>query len=341
MSQMKRSLILVILAVVLAPCYLYAQAYSVRAYIANYGTDTVSVIDDESRQVIATVTTGSKPSAIAISPDCLAVYVANEGAKSLSVIDPVNNQLVATINLIGSPRGIVVSSDSNFVYVAIADQNALEIIDARTKTSVGKIAIGRGPSQLAVSVDGKEIYACCEGDNALVIVDTVKKEQAAVIGLFGTPTSLTTLGDGNLVLTIRWLNGYTLVDPVARKITRGWVRPDFTRPGEAGRPFALDGAFAAGVSGYSSGPSLLWISQLSQLVYDLDTSRDNYILGFAPTGSMPWAVGVTPNGKMAYVTNSGDGSVSIIETALHAPINKLTVGQNPRALAVGRVRIVK
>ena len=54
----------------------YAQG---RAYVANFGSNSVSVIDTSSNTVIYTIAVGTQPNGIAITPDGTRAYVANGG----------------------------------------------------------------------------------------------------------------------------------------------------------------------------------------------------------------------------------------------------------------------
>ena len=51
-------------------------------------------------------------------------------------------------------------------------------------------------------------------------------------------------------------------------------------------------------------------------------------------GKGPDAVAFTPDGKRAYVTNSTDGTVSVITTATGAVSPPITVGKVPYAVAI-------
>src|SRR5271167_883174 len=55
-------------------------------YITNSGSSTVSVIDAASNTVVATVTVGSGPTGVAITPDGTQAYVTNQNENSVSVI---------------------------------------------------------------------------------------------------------------------------------------------------------------------------------------------------------------------------------------------------------------
>ncbi|MGM7684809.1 YncE family protein [Cytobacillus sp. Hm23] len=61
-------------------------------YVANEGTNTVSVIDSKTHSVIATVPVRNQPNDVAIPPDGKLVYVANKG-------DGFNSSTVSVITL--------------------------------------------------------------------------------------------------------------------------------------------------------------------------------------------------------------------------------------------------
>ena len=69
------------------------------AYVANGGSNTVSVIDTATKTVVATVGVGMGPIGIAVTPDGTHVYVAN-ASSNVSVIATATNTVVG-----GSPRG--------------------------------------------------------------------------------------------------------------------------------------------------------------------------------------------------------------------------------------------
>ena len=66
--------------------------------VANSSSDSVSVIDTSSNDVVGSpITVGDDPTAIVITPDGSKAYVSNEGSDTVSVID------LAAHTTIGSP----------------------------------------------------------------------------------------------------------------------------------------------------------------------------------------------------------------------------------------------
>lgn len=61
------------------------------AYVANVGSNTVSVIDPATNRVVATVPVGVSPQGVAVSPVTNRVYVTNFNSGTVSVIDTASN----------------------------------------------------------------------------------------------------------------------------------------------------------------------------------------------------------------------------------------------------------
>ncbi len=67
------------------------------AYVANAGAGTVSVIDEASASVVATVPVGAKPVAIAIDSTRHVAYVVNNAANSVSILDETTNHVTGHV----------------------------------------------------------------------------------------------------------------------------------------------------------------------------------------------------------------------------------------------------
>ncbi|KJY41006.1 hypothetical protein VR41_14150, partial [Streptomyces sp. NRRL B-1568] len=58
-----------------------------------------------------TVTVGTFPTGVAITPDGLHAYVANEGSNDVSVISTATNTVTATITVGATPFGVAITPD--------------------------------------------------------------------------------------------------------------------------------------------------------------------------------------------------------------------------------------
>ena len=99
------------------------------AYVANAGSNTVSVIDTLSKQVSATVAVGNSPAGVAITPDGKSAYVANSGSNTISIIDISNNIVSATVTVGNSPQSIAITPDGKFAYVTNYSDRSVSVIE--------------------------------------------------------------------------------------------------------------------------------------------------------------------------------------------------------------------
>lgn len=122
------------------------------AFIANYDSDNVSVIDVSTNTIVDTISVGLNPRGIAITPDGNFAYVTNFGLDKVSVIDINTNTIVETIFIStnADPYGIAITPDGNFVYVTNCISNTVSVIDISTNTIVETINVGQSPRGIAM-----------------------------------------------------------------------------------------------------------------------------------------------------------------------------------------------
>ena len=140
---------------------LEAQAQiQVNGYVTNRGSNDLSVINTTSQDVTTTVSVGSLPYGVAVTPDGRYVYVNNH--TSVSVISATTNTVVQTIQFQVPADSnhfldaIPASPDGKFVYTAQGNfaglsDNFLNVISTATNSVVATIPVGEGAQGLAVA----------------------------------------------------------------------------------------------------------------------------------------------------------------------------------------------
>ena len=123
----------------------------VLAYVANAGSNNVSVIEVATNQVIYTIPVGTSPIGVAITPDGSHVYVSNFGDGTVSVIATASNTVTATVTVGTSPRGVAVTPDGSHVYVANAGSNTVSVIATASNTVTATVTVGTGPYSVAIA----------------------------------------------------------------------------------------------------------------------------------------------------------------------------------------------
>jgi YVTN family beta-propeller protein len=119
-------------------------------YVAN-AAGTVSVIDEATNTVTATITVGKEPAGVAVDP-AGTVYVANESAGTVSVIDAATSAVTATVGVRADPIGVAADPSTHTAYVANFGADTVSVISAARPAPVTTVTSSRNPSTFGQKV---------------------------------------------------------------------------------------------------------------------------------------------------------------------------------------------
>jgi YVTN family beta-propeller protein len=127
------------------------------AFVPNWGSGTVSVIDVRTRTKDPDITVGSKPSVSVVTPDGKTVFVTDRDRGTVSMIDVRTRTKDPTDIVVGSlPIAPTVTPDGKTVFVANYGSGTVSAIDVKTRTKhPNDIAVGSGPVGGAVRLTAK------------------------------------------------------------------------------------------------------------------------------------------------------------------------------------------
>lgn len=131
-------------------------------YVANQGSDNVSVINKSTGDIAATVSVGSEPYGLTTASvsGTTYVYVANIGSDTVSVINTSTNTVVATVS-VGVKPYYVAAIGTN-IYVTNGASNSVSVIDGNSNTVTATISVGSYPR--GIKAHGTDLYVANYGD---------------------------------------------------------------------------------------------------------------------------------------------------------------------------------
>jgi YVTN family beta-propeller protein len=156
-----------------------------RAYTANVGPGTVSVIDIAARKVVKIIPISSNTQRISISPDDKWVFTADQSKPQMAVIDTATDSVAKWIPMETTGYGSAVTPDGRWLLVALADQNKVAVIDLKTMQVARTVSVGDYPQEVLVQPDGKTAYvSCMHGAGTVSAIDltTWKTTQTIATG---------------------------------------------------------------------------------------------------------------------------------------------------------------
>jgi YVTN family beta-propeller protein len=195
---------LLIFASLLSAHTTFAQTYGPFAYVTNSGDGTVSVFSASSGAPVATVTLPAcvedctdAPAGLAVTPNGQFVYVAVENQGYVAVINTATNQVSTTINLSSycdcnsTPEGVAITPNGQYVYVTDPGQGAVVVIATATNTVYDTIFLCSDcettskPAGIAITPDGTRAYVADTGLDDVEVI-TISSNTFSTISLIET-----------------------------------------------------------------------------------------------------------------------------------------------------------
>src|SRR5450756_3243783 len=110
-------------------CLSAHPALAYRAYISNEKVNSVSVIDTDKMETIATVKTGQRPRGIEVSHDGKSVYVAVGDDDLIQVIDTKTLNVVSDLPSGPDPEQFILDPAGKLLYVANENDAMVTVLD--------------------------------------------------------------------------------------------------------------------------------------------------------------------------------------------------------------------
>lgn len=268
-----------------------------RAYVTNWLSQTVSVIDTTTKNLIATVAVGYEPRALAINPAGTRVYVANEGTNSVSVVDTNTNTVVKTVVTGNAPTGIVVNSNGTRVYVTNENSHTVSVIDTATNAVLNTIDVGDihngtlfSPIGVALSPDGSRLFVGGEppggGSGLISVIDTATNKVTKTFAVPDWAWPMAVSPNGSRL----YVSGVTGVISVV----------------DTGTSTVVASIQVGSTSGLAVSPngSRLYATRSNKTVAVIDTAT-NQVINEIGVINAPNGVAVSPDGNCIYVTIQG------------------------------------
>jgi YVTN family beta-propeller protein len=291
------------------------------AYVTQWFTNTVAVVDTASNTTVATVPVGWGPFGVAVHPSGSHVYVGNNDEGTVSVIATASNTVVGTIVVGPRPVGLVVHPSGSRLYVANQLSHTVSVIDTATNAVVNTIDVGLSPIGLAVNPAGTRLYVVNNGmvgvsgsvsvvDTAtLGVVTTVTTGQRSV-GAAVDPTGARLYVSNTMDSTVSVIN--TATNTVTTTVSVA------TSP--------------RGIAVHPSG-SHVYVATGSGTVSVIAASSHSVVASPVVATGL-YGIGVTPSGTHVYTASQDNGTVYALATATNTVSGQLLVSEGPTAFGL-------
>jgi YVTN family beta-propeller protein len=330
-------------AMLFAFCVLPLAAHAGRAYVSNEDEHTVTVIDTDRNEVIATIPVGKRPRGIQVSPDGSQLFVALSGlpkcppsvpdeeceklerdlkADGVAIVDTKTLQ-VSKVHQAGSdPEQFDITPDGRLI-VANEDVATATVLDIRSGNIVARVPVGKEPEGVRVAPGGAWVLVTNESDNSISIIDTKSLEEVKHVIVGKRPRDIAFMPDGKTAYvsgefdSSLWRIRVPEGAPVERVIQLDKdARPMAVRIDAQRKRLYLS-------TGRGGKVAVIDIAAAPKLIQEI------------PVGTRPWGIELSADGKRLYTANGPSNDVSVVDTTTLKVIKKIPVGKSPWGVALG------
>ncbi|WP_327317982.1 YncE family protein [Streptomyces sp. NBC_01235] len=294
-----------------------------RVYVPNTESDTVSVIDPKTYEVVETIRVGRQPQHVVPSWDMKTLWVNNDRGHTLTPIDPRTGKAGKPVD-VHDPYNLYFTPNGRYAVVMASLDRELVFRDPHTMKRIKTEPVTcYGVNHADFSLDGRYFIVSCEFSGELLKVDT---EKMKVVG--------------------------------QQKLPFKGAMPQDVKVSPDGKRFYVADMKADGmwiVDGDTFGePRFLYTGKGCHGLYVSRDSREMYVSNRGegtvsvfdftknaltkkwrlPDGGSPDMGGVSADGKVLWLSGRYDAEVYAIDTRTGHQLARIKVGNGPHGLAV-------
>lgn len=319
--------------------------------VVNKSDATVSLIDPEAGEEVATVEVGAGPHEVAVSPDGRTAVVTNYGTRgepgsTLSVIDVAERQVIRTIDLTPyhRPHGIEFFPDGKRAIVTCEREQKLVVVDVEAGGVVQAIDTDQRVSHMAaLGPDAKRAFVANIGSGSVSVVDLEEGELVKVIETgAGAEGIALRPGEPEVWVTNRSADTVSVIDTRSLEVLETIACASFP----IRIAFTPDGAEALITCAHSGDAAIVnahereIVHRISIDAEPVEQNERQQRLFRDVFGQSPVPIGalVRPDGQRAYIANTNADVIAEVDPVQRRIVRMFPAGREPDGLAWSAVK---
>ncbi len=305
-----------------------------RALVVNQGADALSMVDLTARQTVATIPVGDRPVGVAVSPDGRLVAVAELGDDTVRLLDAMDLSTRAVVPVDDRPHGLAFTPDGRRLLVThlLSGQVSVITLDRRTLFApliIRSSAEGRAGASERITETARPIPRANPWFPVFSIPTWphVAPAPAVLVNRAGTRAYLPqTMANGRGLNTRFDTTVFPKVSVLNLETNTHQTSEHISLP-ETDQPVGLPWAVAL-----ARDDAELWVVNAASndvSVVDIHDPDHPRRVAHIPVGSNPRGVVISPDGATAYINNTLDGTVSVIDAATYTVTAVITATHMP------------
>jgi YVTN family beta-propeller protein len=296
-----------------------------RVYVANESSNSVTVIDGRSYEVLATVDARNHSTHdLALSRDGGLLLATNLASGRLSLIDTTAMETIGSVYTGERAHVVAFTNDDRQAWIANIGENNVSILDIPTRRILGTIPTGMGPTGLAFSRDGRFAYVSNQGDKTVAVVDTVTHAIVKRIPVGTNPHFLILGPDGRIWGCNTGSNDIYVIDPGMQDVVASF------QVGPAPQQIAFG---YKGLQGPLAYVTVAGFNKVLVLGGEINRLR---VMEEIEVGDGPNGIWANPQGTRVFVVHERSNDLRVIDTGVSRVIATVQVGRKPIRVVVSK-----
>src|ERR1700678_2732479 len=236
----------------------------------------------------------------------------------LEVLDTSSGKVVGSITGMKGLHGVARDDAGKFGYISEGGANAVIVFDRSSLQTLASIPAGTNPDGIAYEPVTKTVWAFNGRSHDVSVIDTAQRKVIATIALPGKPEFPAADGKGTVFVNIEDKNEIVKLDARTKEVLAVWPLTGCDSP--SGLAFDI------------SGQRLFSVCDGNKMVVTDSTSGK--VLATPSIGDSPDAAGFDATNKLAFSSNGGDATLSVIDTNGKYPtVQTLKTAKGARTMA--------
>jgi YVTN family beta-propeller protein len=223
------------------------------------------------------------------------LYIAHNSR--VEVVDSATGKPLGAITGVKSTHGIALNPDGKVGYITDGAGNAIVVFNRADFSVKATVAAGTNPDGVAFEPSTKTVWAFNGRSNNVSVLDTSSNTIVATVPLPGKPEFPQVDEHGSLFVNIEDKNEIVKLDAASRKAVATWPLTGCESP--SGMAIDLDKHRLFSVCDGGK-----------MVVVDYESGK---VLGLAAIGDSPDAAGFDPKHGLAFSSNGGDGTLTVVD----------------------------
>jgi YVTN family beta-propeller protein len=248
----------------------------------------------------------------------------------VEVVDTQTGKVVGEVTGMKSTHGVTLDSDGKTGYISDGAGNAVVVFDRSNLQTLATIPAGTNPDGIVFEPTTHTVWAFNGRSDNVSVIDAASRKVIATIPLVGKPEFPAVDGKGTVFVNIEDKNSIVKLDAGTKKVLSTWPLAGCESP--------------SGLAFDVPGHRLFSVCDGNKMA--VTDSISGKVLATPAIGDSPDAAGFDPKNKVAFSSNGGDATLSVVETSgtKYPTVQTLKTAKGARTMSfdpsTGRVYIV-